>query len=224
MKRTGIAVMACAAAVFLAGPLRADEGAKGLVTSHWAASLDPFKRGLVADMRDSAAGLKDDRRASAMAALNRARHLALATTTVGSLDQQTAQAFRQAHDAIKKARALVQDGRPERAAEVLGQAASGLEKAPTGQPAAFGAADVLSGALGQTAVNARGESLGTLNALRADKDHLVADLRVGGVLGLGAKTISLDAEQVLLGRPYVALATEARATDLRRKSSRRGSP
>ncbi|WP_146140359.1 hypothetical protein [Alsobacter soli] len=220
MKRAGMAVMACAAAVSLAGPLRANEGPKGLVTSASASSLEPFRSGLAANMRNCAAGLTEGRRAAAMAALNRARHLALAATTVDSLGLQTADAFRQAYDAIKKARALVQDGRPERAAEVLAQAAAGLDKAPMGQPASFRAADALSGALGQTAVNASGETLGTLKGLHADKDHLVADLRVGGVLGLGAKTISLDADQVLLGRPYVALATKAGPTDLKNNSSK----
>ncbi|MDJ0390312.1 hypothetical protein QMO56_19555 [Roseomonas sp. E05] len=186
-------------------------GATAAAASEATARFDAVRQALTAAMSQSAEALRAGQRHAATRALDRARRLARFGDTAWMLDETGRKAFREARHGVEEGRKALQNGEPEKAADSLQSASQALAQAPLGEaePRRLDAQAVAE-AEGRTVLDARGEEAGTLQGYAPETDEILVSR--GGLLGIGADTVRLRADQVLLGRDYaLALAAPAKA-------------
>ncbi len=175
-----------------------------------------IREGLAAQMRMAASSLGAGHRLEATTALNRARHLASAAAEASTLAQSNKRAFRAAREGVERARHALQDGDPATAVARLAHTAADLDSSAAGdhvKPTAVS----LDEATGRTVVNSRGATLGKLLGVGTGGAGAETRVRIGhgGLLGIGARVATISTDAVLIGRHYVAVASDATAEDLR---------
>jgi hypothetical protein len=180
-----------------------------------------FQDGLASEMRTSADKLGSGDRYAATRALDQARHLAKAMTSAVGVDPQARHAFTATLQAIRAGRAALQNGRPAETRQILADGAEALEKARLDRsipPLPGGSA--IGDAEGSPLLNTHGETLGQFRGFETRSSSGVPPIRleVGGLgFGIGAKTMTLPAAPLLLGKPYMVLATDTKPSALEPK-------
>ncbi len=170
------------------------------------------QRVLAAAMTQSAGALRARHRHVATRALDRARRLArFADTAWLAFPADTA--FGAARRAVERARHGLQTGRPEEAADVLDAGARTLAGAALGdtRPPRPDVGTVTRAA-GRPVLGLQGEEIGEIEGFRgAGGGRSPSDVvlvSVGGFLGLGARTVEVPADGVLLGRDYAMVVED----------------
>ncbi len=176
-----------------------------------------IREGLAAQMRIAASGLEAGHRLEATTALNRARHLASAAAEASTLDQSNKRAFRAAREGVERARHAMQDGDPATAVARLAHTAADLDSSAAVDQRVKPTAVSLDEATGRTVVNSQGATLGKLLGVGTGGAGAETRVRIGhgGLLGIGARVATISTDAVLIGRHYVAIASDATAEDLR---------
>ncbi|MDJ0390808.1 hypothetical protein QMO56_22075 [Roseomonas sp. E05] len=171
------------------------------------ARFDAARQALATAMSQSAGALRAGHRHEATRALDRARRLARFGDTAWMLGEPGRKAFRDARHGVEEGRKALQNGAPHKAADILQSASQALAQTPLGEaePRRLDA-QAVSEAEGRTVLNAQGEEAGTLEGYAAEGDAILVSQ--GGFLGIGARTIRLPADQVLLGQDYALTLAE----------------
>ncbi|MYZ49223.1 PRC-barrel domain-containing protein [Propylenella binzhouense] len=197
-----------ASALLLAALLAQPAGAQPAGPGGVADKVAAVQRGLAGLLDRAGEALHANDRFAATEALNEARHLGYFATHAWGVRGQARDAFRGADESVREARHLLQNGRPEAAADTLLAAASSLGRERldrTAQDPSPPTAPELREMAGRTVLSADGKGLGEVSGVAGGDGGLALMVGSGGMLGFGEETWTVPAEAVLLGERYVVV-------------------
>lgn len=174
--------------------------------------------GLAAEMIASAQHLEGGERYHATGALDRAIHLAEFGVHAFALSERQRQPFRTAHDAVKKARHALQNGRPEEAAGILSTDGYRLRSSTIAIVGPSEVPDRTGDLEGLPVLNGRGHGLGELEGFEPSDEGLLAIIAHGGFLVFGRETTTVPAAMLLGSETFVVLPREISPEEFRRGS------
>ena len=174
--------------------------------------------GLAAEMIASAEHLDTGERYDATRALDRALHLAEFGVHAFGLTERQRQPFRTAHDAVKKARHALQNGRPQQAAGILSTAGYKLKSSTIAGTGPSEVPDRTQDVEGLPVLNGRGRGLGELEGFERSEEGLLAIIAHGGFFVFGRETTAIPAAMLLGSKGFVVLPRNISPEEFRRGS------